>query len=112
MVSCLALGSHLGARKRTHCRWVLAEVTGLVSLEEALWLDVGGGATGKSLVEGDDLLHADGILCCANGLWVTQVSPVFLYNHIPVVLVRDQGARSRGDAYRAYGVVPMEASLA
>jgi hypothetical protein len=48
---------------------VLAEVLGLVSAEETLSLDLGGGTSRKLLVETDDTLHADGIRSGANGLW-------------------------------------------
>lgn len=47
---------------------VLAEVLGLVSAEETLSLDLGGGTSGKLLVEADDTLHADSIRSGANGL--------------------------------------------
>ena len=45
------------------------EVLVLVTTDEALGLDLGGGATGKLLVEVDDALHADGIGGGADGLW-------------------------------------------
>jgi hypothetical protein len=44
-------------------------VLGLVSAEETLSLDLGGGTSGKLLVEADDTLHADSIRSGANGLW-------------------------------------------
>jgi hypothetical protein len=47
---------------------VLAEVLGLVSAEETLSLDLGGGTSGELLVEADDTLHADSIRSGANGL--------------------------------------------
>jgi len=47
---------------------VLAEVLGLVSAEETLSLDLGGGTSGELLVEADDTLHADSIRSSANGL--------------------------------------------
>lgn len=40
---------------------VFAKVLGLVSTEETLSLDLGGGTSGEFLVEADDALHADGI---------------------------------------------------
>lgn len=54
---------------RTLASGVLAEVLGLVSAEETLSLDLGGGTSGELLVEADDTLHADSIRSSANGLW-------------------------------------------
>lgn len=53
---------------RTRNGSVLAEVLGLVTAEETLSLDLGGGTTGKLLVEADDTLHAQSVGSSTNSL--------------------------------------------
>lgn len=62
--------------------WVLAEVSGLVALEEAGGLDFGGRATGKSGVEVTDTLHASGILSGTDGLGILSAQSCPTRNQI------------------------------
>lgn len=71
-------GATFGTRSRTLGGWVLAKVLGLVSAQNAGGLDVGGGATGKLLVEVDDALHGDAIGVGANRLLLVKLVAPFL----------------------------------
>jgi hypothetical protein len=59
---------------RTPRSGVLAKVLCLVTAQQAGWLDLGGWASGKLLVEVDDALHADSIRRSTNGLSIKFVS--------------------------------------
>lgn len=82
--------------RRTHGRWVLAEVLGLVLSEKALCLDLWSGSTWELLVEAHNTLHADSILSSTEALFSVSVAGSWLDLRIFVFVlgcVRQGGCR-------------------
>lgn len=69
-------GEAAASVERTLGRWVLAEVLGLVAAQNTGGLDLGGGASGKLLVEVDDALHRNAVGVGAKGLYIAIISLV------------------------------------
>lgn len=69
---------------------ILAKVLGLISSEDALCLDLGSWASWKFLVEANNSLHANRILCSSNPLHA--ISGRSLFNSTIVFVLLDRSA--------------------